>query len=99
MREGKNEHLTQWITLYARAAPQYDSHPSRIIRWLLLMRKSLPLVLIMLCFAAAPGCCVLELHPFPWMAAARPPRQAPIDDHPEVPLVNVAQSPTAAPAS
>jgi len=63
------------------------------------MRKLLPLIFTFLAFAAAPGCCVLELHPIPWMAATKPPRPAPIDDHLDrAPLVNVAQSPTATPS-
>jgi hypothetical protein len=64
------------------------------------MRKVLSLIFMFFTLAAAPGCCVLELHPLPWMAAAKPPRPVPIGDPTDrAPLVNVAQSPTAAPAS
>jgi len=55
------------------------------------MRKSLLLILILLFLAVAPGCCVLELHPIPWMAAAKPSPAAPVDaEHDRPTLVNVA---------
>jgi hypothetical protein len=55
------------------------------------MRKLFPLIFAFLTLAATPGCCVLELHPIPWMAATKP-RPAPIDDHlDQAPLVNVSQ--------
>jgi hypothetical protein len=55
------------------------------------MRKSLPLILILLFLAVAPGCCVLELHPIPWMAGDKASPAVPIDnEHAQPTLVNVA---------
>jgi hypothetical protein len=60
------------------------------------MRKLLPLIFTFLTLAAAPGCCVLELHPLPWMVSTKP-RSTPADDRLDrAPVVTVAQSATAA---
>jgi len=85
------------IDLYVRTSLGYHLRPSHFTRRSRPMRKLLPVFFTFLTLAAAPGCCVLELHPIPWMAVTKPPRAAPIDDHLDrALLVNVAQSPAAA---